>query len=149
MAHRHWIAALVAAGAVSLAAEQGAATDIVRARLGQRADAALGEAETSGFPGVALVAKGREIVLRTGYGLANRAAGLRIRQRPGQAPEPHKIFTKTAIAQLIAQGKVALPDTIGKLLPTAATSSWGPSSSACPAYATRTTWPSACSDPRA
>jgi D-alanyl-D-alanine carboxypeptidase len=70
------------------------------------------------FAGVVLVATGGRAVFEKAYGQADRQKRLPItpamRFNVGSIG---KIFTKTAIAQLIAQGKLALTDTIGTLLP--------------------------------
>jgi D-alanyl-D-alanine carboxypeptidase len=70
------------------------------------------------FAGVVLVARDGKPVYERPYGLADRE------KRTAISPATrfnlgsiNKIFTKTAIAQLVAQGKLALTDTIGKLLP--------------------------------
>ena len=69
----------------------------------------------SGYQGAALVAKGGEVVLAQGYGLADRE-----KKKPW-TPETYvsvgsitKQFTAAAILKLEAQGKLAVEDTVGK-----------------------------------
>jgi D-alanyl-D-alanine carboxypeptidase len=70
------------------------------------------------FAGVVLIAKDGQPVYQGAYGLADRE-----RKTPIVATTRFnyasigKAFTRTAIAQLIGQNKLALTDTVGKLLP--------------------------------
>jgi D-alanyl-D-alanine carboxypeptidase len=70
------------------------------------------------FSGVVLIARAGVPVYEKAFGLADRERGIPnatgTRFNIGSI---NKIFTKTAIAQLIAQGKVKLTDTLGALLP--------------------------------
>jgi D-alanyl-D-alanine carboxypeptidase len=70
------------------------------------------------FAGVVLIARNGSPVYSRAFGLADRQAGAAnttaTRFNLGSI---NKIFTKTAVAQLIAQGKLALTDTLGTLLP--------------------------------
>ena len=70
------------------------------------------------FAGVVLIARNGSPVYGRAFGLADREAGAAnttaTRFNLGSI---NKIFTKTAVAQLIAQGKLALTDTLGTLLP--------------------------------
>lgn len=70
------------------------------------------------FAGVVLVARDGKTVFEKAYGQADRQKRLPItpamRFNVGSIG---KMFTKTAIAQLLAQGKLSLTDTIGTLLP--------------------------------
>jgi len=89
------------------------------AELGGTLDAYVGKlAETGAFSGVVLVAKDGVPIYRKAFGLSNREARnantVDTRFNLGSI---NKVFTKTAIGQLISQGKLALGDTIGKLLP--------------------------------
>jgi D-alanyl-D-alanine carboxypeptidase len=75
-------------------------------------------AASDAFAGVVLVAKDGASVYERPFGLADRARKVAITPATRfNLGSINKIFTKTAIAQLIAQGKLALTDTIGKLLP--------------------------------
>ncbi|MGE5360378.1 MAG: serine hydrolase domain-containing protein [Bacteroidales bacterium] len=70
------------------------------------------------FAGVVLVAKDGVPVYEKGWGLANRETKASVTPATRfNLGSINKIFTKTAIASLIAQGKLALGDTIGTLLP--------------------------------
>jgi CubicO group peptidase (beta-lactamase class C family) len=89
------------------------------AELTNALDAYLAEFASNGrFAGVVAVAKNGATVFERAYGLADRE-----RKTPVTAATRFnlasigKAFTKTAIGQLVTQGKVALTDTIGKLLP--------------------------------
>jgi CubicO group peptidase (beta-lactamase class C family) len=69
------------------------------------------------FAGVVLIARDGTPVLTRAYGLADREA-----KRPATADlrfnlgSINKLFTKVAIGQLVAAGKLALTDTVGALL---------------------------------
>jgi CubicO group peptidase (beta-lactamase class C family) len=70
-----------------------------------------------GFSGAVGVAKNGDVVFEKAYGLADRAA-----QRPNTPATRfnlgsiNKLFTQVAIGQLVAAGKLAFTDTIGKIL---------------------------------
>lgn len=70
------------------------------------------------FSGVVLVAKAGTPIYQKAFGLADRE-----RKAPNTLDTRfnigsiNKIFTRTAIAQLVAQGKLKLSDTLGALLP--------------------------------
>ncbi len=70
------------------------------------------------FAGVVLIARDGTPLLQRAYGLADResslAATAEMRFNLGSI---NKIFTKVAIGQLLAAGKLALTDTVGALLP--------------------------------
>jgi D-alanyl-D-alanine carboxypeptidase len=70
------------------------------------------------FSGNVLVAKDGKTVYQRSYGFADRANNVpndsATRFNLGSI---NKIFTQTAIEQLIARGKLSLTDTVGKLLP--------------------------------
>ncbi len=75
-------------------------------------------AQKEAFAGVILVAKDGNPVYQKAYGVADRETN-----SPATAATRYnlgsivKIFTKVAIAQLVAQGRLSLTDTLGKLLP--------------------------------
>jgi D-alanyl-D-alanine carboxypeptidase len=77
---------------------------------------AMADADT--FSGVVLVAKAGTPIFEKAYGLANRETrtpnAVTTRFSLGSI---NKIITKTAIAKLMSEGRVALTDTIGALLP--------------------------------
>lgn len=69
------------------------------------------------FSGAVLLTRGDQVLLREGYGLAVRAA--RTPNRPDtrfNLGSINKIFTRTAIEQLAAAGKLAIGDTISRYL---------------------------------
>ncbi len=91
------------------------APPIVKTPLGAQIDSTLAQAERDGFSGVALVAKNGDIILKKGYGMANRAKS--IPMTPGmivQIGSNTKDFTAVAILQLIEHGRLKLTDSIGK-----------------------------------
>jgi CubicO group peptidase (beta-lactamase class C family) len=87
--------------------------------LAKALDAHVGTLSNAGtFAGVVLVAKDGAQLLAKAYGQSNREASIptstATRFNVGSIG---KIFTKTAIAQLISQGRLKRTDTIGQLLP--------------------------------
>lgn len=78
-----------------------------------RLDAYLRRIEALGFSGSALVARGDEILLEAGYGMADREAA-----RPWTASTPSTIgsitkpFTATAITTLLASGRLSADDSL-------------------------------------
>ena len=106
----HWIAALVA----GIALNAGAA-DTVNGELGARIDVFLSRITPFGFSGTVLVAKGDQIVLNKGYGLAIRSQGV-----PNAADTIFclgsitKQFTATAILTLEMQEKLKTEDPLSK-----------------------------------
>ena len=89
------------------------------AELQQGLDAYLAPLVASdAFSGVVLVAKSGEPVYEKAFGPADREhkAANRVDTR-FNIGSINKIFTKTAVAQLVSQGKLKLSDTLGALLP--------------------------------
>lgn len=89
------------------------ATRIVRGSIGKKLDTHLSKMVKNGYSGAVIVAKGGEIILRKGYGYANREKGLRV------TPETvftigsiTKQFTGAAIVKLEMQGRLRVTDTI-------------------------------------
>jgi CubicO group peptidase (beta-lactamase class C family) len=96
-------------------AELAPSSTIVRAPLGERADGVLREDEAKGYSGVILVAKDGEIVLRKGYGLANRSAAIPMTaDSVVQIGSCTKDFTIVAILQLHERGLLNVKDPITK-----------------------------------
>jgi CubicO group peptidase (beta-lactamase class C family) len=88
---------------------------IVSGAMGAKADSLLTALTASGFSGVALVVKDGRVVLKKGYGLANRATRAAMTGRSVvQIGSNTKDFTITAILQLVERGKLSLSDSIGK-----------------------------------
>jgi CubicO group peptidase (beta-lactamase class C family) len=89
------------------------------AELSQALDAYLsGLAKDDVLSGVALVAKNGAAVFEKAYGLADRAN--RVPNTPAtrfNLGSINKIFTQTAIEQLVAAGRLRRTDTVGALLP--------------------------------
>jgi CubicO group peptidase (beta-lactamase class C family) len=82
-------------------------------------DAYLAAKATDGtFSGVVAIAKDGVTVFERAYGLADRERGVKVTPTTAfNLASIGKAFTKTAIGQLVSQGKLALTDTIGKVLP--------------------------------
>lgn len=91
---------------------------IVDGPIGMRVDSTLSALQKNGFSGVALVAKGGHVVLKKGYGLANRATNLPIvGNSVVQIGSNTKDFTIVAMLQLQERGKLSLSDSITKFFP--------------------------------
>ena len=83
--------------------------------IGQRADSTLSALQAKGFSGVALVAAKGQVMLKKGYGLANRANNTAIAGNSVvQIGSNTKDFTTVAILQLQERGKLSLTDSITK-----------------------------------
>ena len=88
---------------------------LVSTPLGARLDSALQVAAADGFSGVALVEKNGQVILKKGYGMANRAEGIRMTPATVvQIGSNTKDFTAVAILQLMERGKLNLQDSIGR-----------------------------------
>ena len=97
----------------SLAAQETPAQEVVRDSLGARLDDYLTRAAALGFAGAVLVAEDGQVILRKGYGLADRQRGIPI------TPETvfdigsiTKQFTAAAILKLEEQGRLSVNDPI-------------------------------------
>ena len=87
---------------------------IVRGEVGARVDSFLTRAAMHGLSGSILVAKGGEVLLQKGYGLADRERGVMIGPNtPFFIGSLAKQFTATAILRLEAAGKLDLDDSLG------------------------------------
>ncbi len=100
------------AGAQTLAAQPGGDA-VLRGDLGAQLDAYMSRLEAQGFSGGLLVAKGGEVVLSKGYGLADRARGLPFTNQTvfpiGSITKP---LTAVAILKLEMMGKLHVEDPI-------------------------------------
>src|SRR5688572_33269061 len=107
------IGSLGAAAAAQTASQRGDTALLAGIRSFVDAESVAGR-----FSGVVVVARSGESILELARGQANRktslanAIGTRFQLASGD-----KWFTKIAISQLVAAGKVALTDTVGKFLP--------------------------------
>jgi CubicO group peptidase (beta-lactamase class C family) len=92
---------------------------MTRADLDRALDTWLAaRAKADGFAGVVAIAKDGTLVFQKAYGLANRDAKMPVMVSTRfNVASIGKAFTKTAVGQLISQGKLALTDTIGQWLP--------------------------------
>ena len=116
----------VAAMALTAAASNGAAQpgpppgDIIRGELGARIDTFLTRASLHGLSGAIVVAQKGDVILRKGYGLANRERSAPIGpETPFFVGSLAKQFTATAILRLAADGKLGLDDSLGTFFPDA------------------------------
>jgi len=97
---------------------QGRAGEVVTGEVARRVDDYLTRLSRHGFSGAVLVARGGQVVLRKGYGMANRADRL-----PYTADlvscigSVTKQFTGAAILKLEMMGKLRTSDPISKYLP--------------------------------
>ncbi len=83
--------------------------------IGTRLDSAMHAAEANGFSGVVRVDRDGAILLRKGYGLANRASHVQFAPATVvQIGSNTKDFTAVAILQLERQGRLSLRDSLGK-----------------------------------
>lgn len=84
-----------------------------------RVESLATEAAAAGrFSGVVLLARDGKVRLHRAFGLANR--GLAVPNRPDtkfNLGSINKLFTKAAVAQLLAAGRLSLDDPLGKHLP--------------------------------
>ncbi len=86
--------------------------------LTARFDSLTAAYEKNGYHGVVLVAKGNEVLYEKGYGYANFEQ--KIRHTPAtefKTESVGKMFTATAILQLVEQKKLSLTQTVKELLP--------------------------------
>jgi CubicO group peptidase (beta-lactamase class C family) len=84
----------------------------------QRARAAWQQQSESGFSGVVLIARGDKVLWHAATGLADREAKTPISaDTKFNVGSINKSFTRVAIAQLLAAGKLSLQDTVAKWLP--------------------------------
>lgn len=89
--------------------------EIVKGPLGEQLDQHVSRLEGLGFAGVVLVDKDGVVVLRKGYGLANRATSQRFTpQTPFDIGSITKQFTAAAILKLEMQGKLRVSDPISR-----------------------------------
>jgi CubicO group peptidase (beta-lactamase class C family) len=87
---------------------------IIRGQVGARVDSFLTRAAMHGLSGAILVAQRGEVVLRKGYGYADRERGVMIGPNtPFFIGSLAKQFTATAILALEADGRLTLDDSLG------------------------------------
>ena len=94
-----------------------AGLDLVEGALGKRLDTLMAGFAKEGYSGAVLVARKGEVVLRKGYGLADRERG--IPNTPTtlfHVASVGKTFTAAAILKLEMQGRLATSDPISKYL---------------------------------
>jgi CubicO group peptidase (beta-lactamase class C family) len=91
---------------------------VVQTELGAQMDQYLTPLSSYGFWGTVLVAKGEQVLLHKGYGLADRERGLANgTQTVYEIASIVKQFTATAILKLESEGKLKTGDPISKYLP--------------------------------
>ena len=98
----------------------GVARDVVvRTPLGERVDQLMTGFAKEGYSGAVLVARGGDVLVRKGYGLADRERG--IPNTPAtlfHVASVGKIFTAAAVLKLEMQGKLSTSDPISRYLGT-------------------------------
>ena len=115
-----FVAIATALTTTALPAQPAANSVIVNGPVAARADSALKALEAQGMSGVFLVAKGGDVILQKGYGLANRAT--RRAFTPDivtQIGSGTKDFTAVAILQLADRGKLSVDDKLTRWFPDA------------------------------
>src|SRR5688500_5038609 len=86
--------------------------------LTHRFDSLTAEYEKAGYHGVIQVANGDQVLYEKGYGLANFEKKIKhTPQTVFKTESVGKMFTATAILQLVEKGKLQLTQTVKKLLP--------------------------------
>lgn len=94
--------------------------DTVASGLGTRLDSALRAAAQRGFSGVVRVQRGGTLLLRKGYGLANRGRRIAFTDATViQIGSNTKDFTLVSLLRLQQQGRLSLRDSLGKYFPAA------------------------------
>lgn len=119
---RGWIACaapLLALCAAPLRAQDVLSTRPQDAALVRSVVQALDSAAAAGaFSGVVLVAREGQPVVHAARGAANREQGIaNTRETRFQLGSGDKLFTRLAIGQLLAAGRLSLHDTVGRFLP--------------------------------
>lgn len=114
---------VVAALALAAACSDGGNDDNSGAKRPAKSEAAKAASslaqflEKNGFSGAALIAADGKVLLRNGYGDADRMQGVRnTADTKFCIASMGKMFTGVAIAQLVADGKLSFTDPIGKYL---------------------------------
>ena len=89
------------------------------AQIAARLEKYMSERAAEGnFSGSVLLAKKGEILFSQAYGLADRENGIEnTLDTPTNLGSMNKMFTGLAVAQLVAEGKLAYNDTVGKYMP--------------------------------
>ena len=96
------------------------ASAVVREGLGATIDTFLTRAAAHGLSGAIVVARGGEVILRKGYGVADRARGTDVTAETSFfIGSLAKQFTAAATLRLTADGKLTLDDTLGAFFPNA------------------------------
>lgn len=99
----------------AVAEDTGLTDDQIVARLRQYMDERVANDE---FSGSVLLARNGEVLFGEAYGKADRQSGVdNTLDTPFNLGSMNKMFTGLAIAQLVAEGKLAYGDSVGKYLP--------------------------------
>ena len=117
----------VAAMVLTAAASNGAAQPgppsgdvVVRGEIAARVDTFLTRASLHGLSGAIVVARQGEVILRKGYGLADRERRVPIGpETPFFVGSLARQFTATAILRLAADGRLGVDDSLGRFFPDA------------------------------
>ncbi|MEW6411961.1 MAG: serine hydrolase domain-containing protein [Candidatus Zixiibacteriota bacterium] len=109
------LAVILAAHSCDRKAGPDAEAQVVAAGAGERVDVYLTKLVPFGFSGAALIAKGDEVLLNKGYGLANVAEGIaNTPQTIFSVGSITKQFTAAAIMKLEMMGKLSTGDPVSK-----------------------------------
>ena len=110
----------VALGLVTAGPLRALAADTVATALGVQLDSALRRAEQRGFSGVVRIERDGVLLVRKGYGLANRARRIPFTDASVvQIGSNTKDFTLVALLRLQQRGRLSLRDSLGKYFPAA------------------------------
>jgi CubicO group peptidase (beta-lactamase class C family) len=86
--------------------------------LAASADSYLREKEAAGWSGAVIIEHRGEVILRAGYGMADRERNVRFTTRTiAQIGSLTKLFTAAAIATLAREGRLAFNDSLGGHVP--------------------------------
>jgi CubicO group peptidase (beta-lactamase class C family) len=104
-------------GGISLAVPRDMPTTITKTPLGEKLDHYVGRLSEYGFSGSVLVAKGGQIILEKGYGLADVENRISVSPETGiDVGSISKQFTAAAVVKLETEGKLSTSDRISKYL---------------------------------
>lgn len=114
LVHRLFLAGVTAIGAIPSRSDAQSAG----ARLASAADSLLRVRTAAGWSGAVIIEYKGGVILRSGYGMANRQRNLPFTTNTiAQVGSLTKQFTAAAVAALVKEGRLAFTDTLSKHLP--------------------------------
>ena len=114
---RNMLAALILSFMIFGFAEASFAAEIVKGDLGQKIDRYMQKVEANGYAGSVLVARGEDIILAKGYGLADRENKVKeTADTVFSTGSITKQFTGAAILKLEMMGKLSVTDLMSKYI---------------------------------